>query len=153
MFECSSEYRGRSINKELLTGPNLINQIVEILIKFRQSKEAFVADIEKRFFQVYVSNEHRSLLGFLWWQDGDISREPVDHEMCVNVFGGTSSPSCSNYALKITAVDGETKFGKESAVALQNSFYVDDLLKSVDNEDKVINLIKEFKAMCPFRRF
>ena len=68
--------------------------------------------------------------------------------MCAHVFGGTSSPSCSNYALKRTAVDGETKFGKEAAETLQNNFYVDDLLKSVDDEDKAIKLIKEVKAMC-----
>ena len=67
--------------------------------------------------------------------------------MCVHVFGGTSSPSCSNYALKRTAVDGKTNFGKEAAETLQNSFYVDDL-KSVDDEDKAIKLIKEVKAMC-----
>ena len=62
------------------------------------------------------------LLRFLWWQVGDISRKPVNHEMWVNVFGGRSSPSCSNYALKITAIDGETKFGKETAETLQNIF-------------------------------
>ena len=86
VFDCSSEYRGRSINKELLGGPNLTNQIVGTLIKFRQDKVAFVTDIEKMFSQVYVSNEHGDLLRFLWWQDGDISKEPVDHEMCVHVF-------------------------------------------------------------------
>ena len=49
VFDCSSEYRGRSINKELLGGPNLTNQIVGTLIKFRQDKVAFVTDIEKMF--------------------------------------------------------------------------------------------------------
>ena len=53
--------------------------------------------------------------------------------MCAHVFGGTSSPSCSNYALKRTAVDGETNFGKEAVETLQNNFYVGDLLKSVDD--------------------
>ena len=139
VFDCSSDYRGRSFNKELLAGPDLTNQIVGTLIKFRQ---------DKVFFLVYVSNEHQSLLHFLWWQDGDISREAVDHEMCVHVFGGTSSPFCSNYALKRTAIDGETKFAKEAGKFLQNSFYVDDLLKSADDEDKAIKLIKEVKAMC-----
>ena len=148
VFDCSSEYRGRSINKELLANPDLTNQIVGTLIKFKQDKVAFVADTEKMFFQVYVSNEYRSLLCFLWCQDGDISRESIDHEMCVHVFGGTSSPSCSNYALKGTTVDGETKFGKEAAETLLNNFYVDDLLKSVDDEDKAIKLVKEVKAMC-----
>ena len=56
VFDCSSEYRGRSFNKELLDGPDLTNQIVGTLIKIRQDKVAFVADIEKMSFQVYVKN-------------------------------------------------------------------------------------------------
>ena len=64
VFDCSAEYAGRSINKELLVGPDLTNQIIGILIRFRQGKVAFVADIEKMSFQVLVTKEHRSLLCF-----------------------------------------------------------------------------------------
>ena len=39
----------------------MTTQITDTLIRFRQGKEAFVADIEKMFFQVLVSTEHRSL--------------------------------------------------------------------------------------------
>ena len=66
--------------------------------------------------------------------------------MCVYVFGGISSPSCSNYPLKRTAVYGEDQFGRKVAETLQNNFYVADLLKSVDDEDKARKLIKEVKA-------
>ena len=68
--------------------------------------------------------------------------------MCVHVFGGTSSPSCSNYALKRTSFDGKDQFGLEAAKTLQNNFYVDDLLKSVAQEEQAIQLIKNVKAMC-----
>ena len=47
VFDCSSEYRGRLINKELLAGPNLTNQIVGTFIKSRQDKMAFGAGIKK----------------------------------------------------------------------------------------------------------
>ena len=70
------------------------------------------------------------------------------HKMCVHVFGGTYSPSCSNYALKRTSIDGKDQFGLEAAKTLQNNFYVDDLLKSVAQEDQAIQLIKNVKAMC-----
>ena len=61
VFDCSSGYRRRSIHKELLAGPDLPNQTVGTLIKFRQDK---VADIQNMFFQVYVSNEHWSYYSF-----------------------------------------------------------------------------------------
>ena len=104
VFDYSAEYAGRCINKGLLVGPDLTNQIIGILIRFRQGRVAFVADIEKMFFQVFVSKEHRSLFRFLLWQDG---KKLIDHEMSVHVSGGTSSPSCSNYVLKRTSIDGE----------------------------------------------
>ena len=68
--------------------------------------------------------------------------------MCVHVFGGTCSPSCTNYVLKRTSIDGEDQFGKAVAKTLQDNFYVDDLLKSLDNEKEAIKLIKNVKAMC-----
>ena len=68
--------------------------------------------------------------------------------MCVHVFGGTSSPSSSNYALKRTCIDGKDQFGLEAAKTLQNNSYVDYLIKSVAQEDQAIQLIKNVKAMC-----
>ena len=71
----------------------------------------------------------------------------MDHEMCVHVFGGTSSPSFSNCALKRTSIDGKDQFGSEAAKILQNNFCVDDL-KLVEQEDQAIQLIKNVKAVC-----
>ena len=33
VFDCSAEFEGKSINKELLPGPDLTNQIVSIVIR------------------------------------------------------------------------------------------------------------------------
>ena len=68
-------------------------------------------------------------------------------------FDATLSPSRSDDALKRTAVDGQPKFGEEAAETLQNNFYVDDFLKSADDEDKAIKLLKEVKAMCALSSF
>ena len=52
--------------------------------------------------------------------------------MRVHLFGATSSPGWSNLALKTTSRHGKEEFGEEAAVFLENSFYVDDGLKSVE---------------------
>ena len=49
VFDCSAEYTGISINKKLMAGPNLTNQIVGTLIRFRHERIAFVVGIEKTF--------------------------------------------------------------------------------------------------------
>ena len=98
VFDCSAKFNGISINKELLSGPDLTNQLVGVLIGFHQEQVAVIGDIESMFYQVWVFKEHRSLLRFLWWKDGDLNNPPIDHEIG-HVFG-VSSPSCINYAFK-----------------------------------------------------
>lgn len=72
----------------------------------------------------------------------------INQEMCMHVFDGTSSPSCCSYVLKRTSIDGEDQFGKSTSETLQDNFYMDDLLKSLDNEWQAIKLIKNVKRMC-----
>ena len=114
---------------------------------------AVMAGIKKMYFQILVASKHRSLLRFLWWEDGNMSKELIDHEMCVHVFGGISSGACSNYTLRRTAIENENKYGEDAAEMLKNNFYVDDLVKSVENEDKAIRLMKDGKSMCQERGF
>ena len=148
VFDCSAEYDGVSVNKRLLSGPDLTNQIVRILVKFKDDYVAIMADIEAMFYQVLVANQHRSLLNFFWWENGHIKEQPQRYHMNVHVFGGTSSPSCSNYALRRTARDNEVTFDPEVAETLRSNFYLDDLLKSVKNEEIAVTLIKDVKALC-----
>ena len=115
VFNCSAKFNGGSINKELLMGPDLTNHLVGVLIRFCQEQVAVIGDTESMFYQVWVSEEHRSLLRFIWWKDGDLNNPPIDHEMSQYVFGGVSSPSSSNYALKKTVDDNKFKYGFETS--------------------------------------
>ena len=115
---------------------------------FRGDYIAFIADIEAMFYQVRIPPEQRSYLRFLWWKDIETKDEIADFEMCAHVFGGTSSPSCSNYALKRTAVDNEDKFGEAASNTLKKNFYVDDLLKSLPTVEDTINLVSDVIKMC-----
>ena len=65
VFDCSPELNGRSINKELLPGPDLANKLVGVWIKVRENKVTFMADIAKVYFHIFVAEEHRCLLQFL----------------------------------------------------------------------------------------
>ena len=58
--------------------------------------------------------------------------------MTVHIFGAGSSPGYSNFALKLTAEDGEKEFGVRAAETLKKNFYVDDALKSVPTEKDAI---------------
>ena len=101
VFDLSAEYKGRSLNKELLSGPDLTNQIVGVLLRFREEQVAVIADIEGMFHQVKVPDKQCGFLRFLWWDDSNTEKDVIDNEMTVHVFGGVSSPSCSNIVINM----------------------------------------------------
>ena len=72
----------------------------------------------------------------------------IDCQMNLHVFGATSSPGCSNYALKKTSTDYKDVYGFQAPETLQWNFYVDDLLKSVKSKEQAIILIEKIKLMC-----
>ena len=148
VFDCSARYQGESLNGHLLQGPDLTNKLTGVLTRFREEKVAFMADIEKMFFQVKVPREDQNFLRFLWWPNGDLTQEPQEYCMTVHLFGAGSSPGCSNFALKRTAEDGEREFGAKAAETLRKNFYVDDALSSVPTEKDAVELVQAVKEMC-----
>ena len=86
VFDGSAKYNGSSLNDHLLQGPHLTNSLVGVLTRFRQEPIAFMADIESMFYQVRVPQHQHDYLGFLWWTDGDLSRNPDEYRMPVHIF-------------------------------------------------------------------
>ena len=76
-----------------------------------------------------------------------LDAEPEDYVMCVHLFGGTHSPSTCNYALRKTAIDNESKFGKEASTLIRN-FYFDDMLKGGSTVKKSVSVYHNTKGMC-----
>ena len=115
------------MNDKLLQGPDLTSNLVGVLTRFRQEKYAFMADIEKMFFQVKVRKGDQSFLRFLWWLNGDLEQKAEEYCMTVHLFGAVSSPACASYALQHTADNNEESYGTEVTNTLRRNFYVDDV--------------------------
>ena len=105
VFDCAAKYRGISLNDQLVRGPDLMNSLIGVLIRFRKEHIVMAADVEQMFHQVKVNPEHTDALRFLWWPDGDLQREPLPHQMTVHIFGAKSSPCCANFSLRQTVVE------------------------------------------------
>ena len=123
VLDCSASYQGMSLNKQLLQGPDLTNQLIGVLSRFRMEQVAIIADIESMFYQVKVPESQHNLLRFLWWPNGNLQKSLEEYVMKVHIFGAISSPSCANFAIKKTAKDFESVYGKESANTLRRNFY------------------------------
>ena len=142
VFDAAAKTQGQSLNDNLHTGPDLNNDLVGVLLRFRKYPVAIVADIEAMFHQVCVKDGDTDSLRFLWKQDLNQSR-PDTYQMLVHIFGAKCSPSCASFALKKTAMDNQNYFPEAVTKSVMRDFYVDDLLKSLQNDDIAIKYVKD----------
>ena len=74
VFDLSAEYKGTCLDKELLPGPDLTNQIIGVLLRFREDHVGIMGDIEAMFHQAKVPDTQSNFIKFLWLEDSDNSK-------------------------------------------------------------------------------
>ena len=147
VFDCACKSEGMSLYSHLLQGPENTSSLIGVILRFRVNGIAVAADIKRMFHQVFVSPEDRGALCYLWWPDGDLTKDPKTFQMMVHIFGATSSPSICGYALRRTASDNSEGFSSETNDAVKRDFYVDDLLKSFDTTSQAVEITKELQEL------
>ena len=68
--------------------------------------------------------------------------------MCVLLYGAVSSPGVANFALKKCALNCRERFGDEAFFTVMRNFYVDDLLKSEDNDNEAAEIATRVNKIC-----
>ena len=136
----AAKFNGASLNKSLLTGPDLLQNLIYVLLRFRQHPYAVSADIEGMFLQIGVLPSNQPSLRFLWREDS--TTNVVVYQYTRHIFGAKDSPTCANYALQRTARDIAKPY-PEAAKAVLENFYMDDYLDSVQSPEKAINRSKK----------
>ncbi|XP_043247285.1 uncharacterized protein LOC122394461 [Amphibalanus amphitrite] len=53
VFDCSSSFRGVSLNDKVYQGPSLCTPLIDVLVRFRQEEVAFMGDINAMLHQVH----------------------------------------------------------------------------------------------------
>ena len=147
VLDCAAKFLGVSLNDMLLPGPDLNNNLIGALMRFREEPVAVFADIESMFHQVRVDPEDCDALRFLWWSSGDLSQSPEEYKMVVHVFGATSYPICTSFCLLKTADNNQNEFPAGIVRIVRRNFYVDDCLKSLKTPQEAKTVVKELTEL------
>lgn len=147
VFDSSAQFHGVSLNDVLLTGQDLNNSLLGVLLRFRHEPIVITADIEQMFHSFVVREDHRNFLRFLWLKNNDMSESMEEYRMKVHVFGNSPSPAVAIYGLRHAALYGEAEFGTDARHFIERDFYVDDGLKSLSSIREAISLLKAIKDM------
>ncbi|XP_067934975.1 uncharacterized protein [Watersipora subatra] len=147
VFDCAAKVGGVSLNDFLLQGPDHMNDLQGILLRFRIHPIAIMGDIERMFHQFKVSAHHQDYLRFIWYDSEGL---PTTYKMTVHLFGARSSPACATYGLRYLA-DQYKLHSPDHFLPhhfIHHDFYVDDGLASVSSETEAINLVKQTQSLC-----
>ena len=64
VFDCSAQFNGVILNDYLLQGPDVMNDLLVILFRFRKESVAFMTDIKTMFYQFVVCRRTRRSVTF-----------------------------------------------------------------------------------------
>jgi hypothetical protein len=144
VYDCAAEFLGESLNDKCFRGPDMNNNLLHVLLRFRQHHFAFCADVEAMYYQVLIPAKERDCLRFLWFDEcGDIAH----YRMTRHVFGGVWCASSSAYALRKTLSDCSDVVDPLVKDTIQKSFYVDDCLKSCASEQDAHLIIEGTRSV------
>ena len=113
------------LNEYWAKGRDLLNSLLGIIIKFRESKIAFIGDIKKMYHTVRtgVIEQHTHCFH---WRDMDITREPDTHVIQRISFGDKPSGTIATVALQKTAEMAIENSPRASELLINNT-YMDDI--------------------------
>jgi len=135
---------GHSLNDTLMTGANLQDNIIDIIMRFRLHSIAITADLKKMYRQVLIDERDRDYQRIVWRFS---ATEPVEvFRLNTVTYGLACAPFLAIRCVKYLASNADNKFSEASRVLL-NDLYVDDILTGVDCKGDAITLINQLKAL------
>ena len=133
-----------SVNDCLMTGPNMIPKLFNILVKFCWNLVAVTADIEKAFLMIGIHPSDRDMLHFLWFKHPDKADSEVAHfRFTYLIFSLHPSPAILiSHHLK-----GYFEKHPTLVQSIENSLYVDDLIAGEDTVEQGFDLYVKVKRI------
>ena len=137
VFDCSARVNKKpSLNDCLYPGPNLINNLSDILLRFRLGKYAATSDIKKAFLNVRLNLNDRDSTRFLWPENPHDECSPLKIYRFKSVlFGSTASPFLLNATLKHHLESENNYISKE----ILDNVYIDNLYLTSDRETELLD--------------
>ena len=140
VFKSSTKYKGYALNDFFAKGPSLLNQLVGILLRFRQNRIGFIGDISKMFHSIDIPLVDQMTHLFLW-RGMNTGIKPKTYAMTRVNMGDRPSSAIAQVALRNTAIGALDEFPLESTLIQRNS-YMDDIPASLDTDKQAQSVMR-----------
>lgn len=137
--DAAAKTRGVSLNDQLLTGPDLLQSLPGVIMRFRQHSIAVTADITEMFLQIELRPEDRDSLRYLWRGDRRDDQPPEQYRMKSLIFGASCSPTTAIYVKNTNAERFQSEHPK-AVEAIVRKHYMDDYLNSFETLEEAVEI-------------
>ena len=66
VFNVSANYRGHVLNEYYAKGPDILNNMLGVILRFREGLFAMVGDVSKMFHSINITREDQMMHLFVW---------------------------------------------------------------------------------------
>ncbi|XP_066157628.1 uncharacterized protein, partial [Euwallacea fornicatus] len=135
---------GISLNDTLMVGPVVQDELYAILLRLRLRKTVLSADIKMMYRCIKIEENEREFQKILWRSNG---KDPVEvYKLNTVTYGTSSAPFQATRCLVELAEQNMNIYPRTSEI-IKRSFYMDDLLVSVDSEAEAWDIYQELNEI------
>ena len=113
----------------------MLNQLLGVLLRFRQERCAFMGDIRKMFHSIDIPIADQMTHLFLW-RDINVRDDPDTYCITAVNMGDKPAAAIAQTALRMTAECAIDMYQEAAKIVLENS-YMDDIPASTTSEESV----------------
>lgn len=142
--DCKASYGELGLHDTLVTGGRILNSLLHLLIAVRERKFFAIADIHHMYHQVLLEEKDQPYCGLLYWTLGEekTMSNVKEFVMTRHVFGAKDSPFVACAVLnKVLRQAGD--INRHTAERLIRSFYMDDLTLASDDEEQLLDDVRQ----------
>ena len=125
----------------------LLQNLCEILLRFRLYKIGIVSDIEKEFLQVGLQKNERDVTRFVWLKDHD---QPIVNEDTIQEFRFCRVPFgviLSPFLLGATVEADLDSYSSEITDKIKNDIYMDNVITGENSVSEATDLYSQSKTI------
>ena len=142
--DCRAKFNNKCLNDGILKGPNFLNDLADVLLRFRHFPIALVADISKMFYRIGLLMRDRDYHRVLY---RDSPNEEIRvYRYAVHCFGNAGSPAVALNAIRLMAATYADKYPRAAECILKSTL-MDDNLDSFETPEEAMELAKQLKEM------
>ncbi|XP_066253850.1 uncharacterized protein [Euwallacea similis] len=135
---------GVSLNDTLMVGPVVQDELYAILLRLRLRKIMLSANIKMMYRYIKIQDSEQDYQKILWRVN---SRDPVSvYRLNTVTYGTSSAPFQATRYLVELARQNENTYPRTSEI-MKHSFYMDELLVSLNSEEEALNVYKELNKI------